>query len=109
MFGGDDAAEPPGGAVEAAAAENDEAPAAAAANSAQDTIAANQPAPTKALPTLEPVRLPGPRNASRDGESRACIGGTVAVSSEKRWEQQIGRAWSRERGCPYVSTLVGAD
>src|SRR3546814_8939595 len=57
LFGGDDAAEPPGGAVEAAAAENDEAPAAAAANSAQATIAANQPAPTKALPKLEPVSL----------------------------------------------------
>src|SRR3546814_13772175 len=51
LFGGDDAAEPPGGAVEAAAAANDEAPAAAAANSAQATIAANQPAPTKTLPT----------------------------------------------------------
>src|SRR3546814_9172428 len=70
LFGGDDAAEPPGGAVEAAAAENDEAPAAAAANSAQATIAANQPAPTKALPTLEPVSLPGPSSARRDGESR---------------------------------------
>src|SRR3546814_4328310 len=68
LFGGDDAAEPPGGAVEAAAAENDEAPAAAEATSAQATIAANQPAPTKALPTLEPVSLPGPSSARRRSE-----------------------------------------
>src|SRR3546814_10268958 len=88
LFGGDDAAEPPGGAVEAAAAENDEAPAVAEANSAQATIAANQPAPTKALPTLEPVSLPGPSSARRDGESRACIGGTVAVRAENGWEQE---------------------
>src|SRR3546814_12784417 len=88
LFGGDDAAEPPGGAVEAAAAENDEAPAAAEANSAQATIAANQPAPTKALPTLEPVSLPGPSSARRDGESRACIGGTVAGRAENGWEQE---------------------
>src|SRR3546814_12124730 len=89
LFGGDDAAEPPGGAVEAAAAENDEAPAAAAANSAQATIAANQPAPTKALPTLEPVSLPGTSSARRDGESRACIGGTSAVRADNGWVPEV--------------------
>src|SRR3546814_17861295 len=51
--------------------------------------AANQPAPTKALPTLEPVSLPGPSSARRDGESRACIGGTVAVRAENGWEQEV--------------------
>src|SRR3546814_9367816 len=71
LFGGDDAAEPPGGAFAAAAAENDEAPAAAAANSAQATIAANQPAPTKAVPPLAPVSLPVPNSHRQIGRTPA--------------------------------------
>ena len=39
--------------------------------------------------TLEPVRLPGPSSARRDGETRACIGGTIAVRAANGWEQEV--------------------
>ncbi|WP_344758703.1 hypothetical protein [Luteimonas lutimaris] len=38
---------------------------------------------------LEPVRLPGPSAARRDGLSRACIGGTIAVRATNGWEQEV--------------------
>ena len=41
------------------------------------------------LPTLEPVRLPGPTSARRDGESRACISGTIALRAENGWQQEV--------------------
>lgn len=41
------------------------------------------------LPVLEPVRLPGPSSARRDGETRACIGGTIAVRAANGWEQEV--------------------
>ena len=90
LFGGSDADEPATEAAQAAAAgEEGEAPAAVEAGSAEATANAKQPAPAKALPTLEPVSLPGPSGARRDGEVRACIGGTVAVRAENGWEQEV--------------------
>lgn len=89
LFGGDDPAGSAGEVREAAAAEAGDAPVAAEAASAQATVAAKRPAPTRALPTLEPVSLPGPSSSRRDGENRACIGGTVAVRAENGWEQEV--------------------
>ena len=89
LFGDDDPADSAGDAREAAAAETSDAPVAAETASAQATVAAKQPAPSKALPMLEPVSLPGPSSARRDGEIRACIGGTVAVRAENGWEQEV--------------------
>ncbi|MFC3715682.1 hypothetical protein ACFONC_05905 [Luteimonas soli] len=90
LFGGSDVDEPTADATEAAAAdENGKAPAAVEAGSVQATATAKQPAPAKPLPTLEPVSLPGPSGARRDGEVRACIGGTVAVRAENGWEQEV--------------------
>lgn len=89
LFGGNGPADSAGEASDAAAAEIDDAPSAVEAASAQAAIAAKQPVPTKALPTLEPVSLPGPSSARRDGEIRACIGGTVAVRAENGWEQEV--------------------
>lgn len=42
-----------------------------------------------AAPVLAPVNLPGPSSARRDGETRACIGGTIAVRAENGWEQEV--------------------
>ncbi|MDN5782495.1 MAG: hypothetical protein L0H23_10845 [Luteimonas sp.] len=38
---------------------------------------------------LAPERLPGPSSARRDGETRACIGGTIAVRADNGWEQEV--------------------
>lgn len=90
LFGGSEADEPVADATEAAAVDKGgDAPAADEENSAQATAAAKQTAPAKALPTLEPVSLPGPSGARRDGQVRACIGGTVAVRAENGWEQEV--------------------
>lgn len=91
LFGGSEADEHAADATEAAAAGKDgEALADVEAGSVQQaTVAAKQPAPAKPLPTLEPVSLPGPSGARRDGEVRACIGGTVAVRAENGWEQEV--------------------
>jgi hypothetical protein len=40
-------------------------------------------------PVLAPVSLPGPSSARRDGGTRACIGGTIAVRAENGWEQEV--------------------
>src|SRR5690606_18269370 len=40
-------------------------------------------------PVLEPASPPGPTSARRDGESRACIGGTIAVRAANGWEQEV--------------------
>ena len=41
------------------------------------------------LPILEPVRLPGPTSARRDGESRACISGTIALRAKNGWQEEM--------------------
>lgn len=45
--------------------------------------------PVAPLPILQPVRLPGPTSARRDGESRACISGTIALRAENGWQQEV--------------------
>ncbi len=48
------------------------------------------PAPSSPEPSpLEPVHLPGPSSARRDGDARACIGGTIAVRAANGWEQEM--------------------
>lgn len=37
----------------------------------------------------EPLRLPGPSVARRDGGERACINGTVARRASNGWEQEV--------------------
>lgn len=83
-----------------------EAPAAAAPRDATPTAAVEegpaQPAPARVPermesapagarpPTaLEPERLPGPGAARRDGATRACINGTVAIRVGNGWEQEV--------------------
>lgn len=89
LFGDGDTSGPEGGTAEAAAADGEDAPAAAEAAPAKATAATKHNAPAATLPTLEPVSLPGPSSARRDGETRACIGGTVAVRAENGWEQEV--------------------
>lgn len=67
---------------------------AAAARAGTSTIAsaadgANGSSKAKAMPVLAPVSLPGPSSARRDGQTRACIGGTIAVRAENGWEQEV--------------------
>lgn len=62
---------------------------ATAGDPGQAAVAAEASATTRPLPVLEPVSLPGPSGARRDGEMRACIGGTVAVRAENGWEQEV--------------------
>jgi hypothetical protein len=56
----------------------------ASATGRTDALAA-----ARAAPALAPVSLPGPSSARRDGEARACIGGTIAVRAENGWEQEV--------------------
>jgi len=41
------------------------------------------------LPVLDPVRLPGPSSARRDGELRACINGSIALRVAHGWQQEV--------------------
>lgn len=70
-------------------------PAAAAADADTRTptaSAARPPATPDATgataPAIEAVHLPGPSSARRDGATRACIGGTIAVRAANGWEQE---------------------
>lgn len=53
------------------------------------TNPANGSSTASSMPVLAPVSLPGPSSARRDGETRACIGGTIAVRAENGWEQEV--------------------
>lgn len=50
---------------------------------------AKRAAAARPLPVLQPVRLPGPTTARRDGQTRACIGGTIALRASNGWEQEV--------------------
>jgi|SRR5690606_24415062 len=89
LSGGDGADEPAAETVDAAVPGEAGGAPATAGDSAQAAVAAKEPAPAGPLPVLEPVSLPGPSGARRDGETRACIGGTVAVRAENGWEQEV--------------------
>jgi len=96
FFGSNDSASAPsvqveGGKPDAAAVANPgPAPAGADAPATAGVAGASGGKPAAATPpTLEPVSLPGPSSARRDGELRACIGGTVAVRAANGWEQEV--------------------
>ena len=55
----------------------------------QATSRANEAATARAAAAHAPVSLPGPSSARRDGQTRACIGGTIAVRAENGWEQEV--------------------
>lgn len=86
-FSGSDDVDSPAGKVAETAAEAGDAadkpePAPAASR-------ANGAAAARVAPVLAPVSLPGPSSARRDGETRACIGGTIAVRADNGWEQEV--------------------
>lgn len=96
LFGGSESGE--GTQAVEAAALTDTPPEATGAGQADSKVdAAPAPAGSESAVTtttpkpsvLEPVRLPGPSSARRDGETRACIGGTIAVRAANGWEQEV--------------------
>jgi len=62
---------------------------ASAASGNADAIRVDGGREANAPAALEPVRLPGPTAARRDGLARACIGGTIAVRASNGWEQEV--------------------
>jgi hypothetical protein len=87
--GSDDANVPAVEATEAAAEAGDAGAGADKSGPAPATRRANGAAAARVAPVLAPVSLPGPSSARRDGETRACIGGTIAVRAENGWEQEV--------------------
>jgi hypothetical protein len=90
LFGDDDAVVAAAAGPETAAiAAGGKPDASAAASKATARDATTRGTPDREPVALEPVSLPGPSSARRDGETRACIGGTIAVRAENGWEQEV--------------------
>ena len=87
LFDHDDA--PAGPAAAAAVEAGEPADAADGSGPAPAAGEAKKAEADKAMPVLAPVNLPGPSSARRDGETRACIGGTIAVRADNGWEQEV--------------------
>jgi hypothetical protein len=64
-------------------------PQADSSNASSATGRKGRSAVAKTVAVLAPVSLPGPSSARRDGEARACIGGTIAMRAENGWEQEV--------------------
>lgn len=64
-------------------------PQADSSNASSSTGRKGRPVVAKTVAVLAPVSLPGPSSARRDGEARACIGGTIAMRAENGWEQEV--------------------
>lgn len=89
LFDNDDADAPAEQAVVATAETGDALTSAGEPRTAPATSGSKTSTVAAATPVLQPVSLPGPTSARRDGETRACIGGTIAVRAENGWEQEV--------------------